>query len=72
MPFGGGARICIGQRFAMIEATMILATMAQQFSMELQRHREITPFPSITLRPTGGVWARLQERAILSSVDAKA
>lgn len=72
MPFGGGPRICIGQRFAMIEATMILVTMAQQFSMELQRHREVTPFPSITLRPKGGVWARLQERAIVPSVDAQA
>jgi cytochrome P450 len=69
MPFGGGPRICIGQRFAMIEATIILVTMAQQFSIELQRDHTVTPFPSITLRPKGGVWARLRKRALMASVN---
>jgi cytochrome P450 len=62
MPFGGGPRICIGQRFAMIEATLILATIAQRFGVEWQRDKPVTPFPSITLRPKGGVWVRLSER----------
>ena len=63
MPFGGGPRICIGQRFAMIEAVLILATIAQRFSFTWQSDRPVTPFPSITLRPKGGVWVRLNERA---------
>lgn len=62
MPFGGGPRICIGQRFAMIEAVLILATIAQRFSVKWQEDREVTPFPSITLRPQGGVWVELRER----------
>lgn len=62
MPFGGGPRICIGQRFAMIEAILILATMAQRFSAELQSDHKVTPFPSITLRPRGGVWLKIKDR----------
>lgn len=58
MPFGGGPRICIGQRFAMIEAILILATLFQHFTVEWQSDRPVTPFPSITLRPNGGVWVK--------------
>jgi cytochrome P450 len=65
MPFGGGPRICIGQRFAMIEAILVLTTIAQRFSVEWQTHRKVTPFPSITLRPNGGVWVRISERRTL-------
>lgn len=62
MPFGGGPRVCIGQRFAMIEAVLVLTTMVQRFSMEWQSDRKVTPFPSITLRPNGGVWLKIKER----------
>jgi hypothetical protein len=58
----------------MIEASTIVATVAQRFSMQLQRHREATPLPfynASTLRPEGGVWARLRERAVMSSADAQ-
>jgi cytochrome P450 len=65
MPFGGGPRICIGQRFAMIEAVLVLTTMAQRFSMEWQPDRTVTPFPSITLRPHGGVWLKIKGRRTL-------
>ncbi len=68
MPFGGGPRICIGQRFAMIEAVLLLATIAQRFSFTWQRDRPVTPFPSITLRPKGGVWVRLNERAAANTL----
>jgi cytochrome P450 len=62
MPFGGGPRICIGQRFAMIEAILVLTTITQRFSMEWQPDRKVAPFPSITLRPKGGVWVKIRER----------
>ncbi|MCW5710714.1 cytochrome P450 [Shinella sp.] len=62
MPFGGGPRICIGQRFAIIEAVLILATILRRFRIEWTGDRPIVPQPSITLRPRGGVHVRVTRR----------
>ena len=58
IPFGGGPRICIGNRFAMMEAVLVLATVAQRFRMELRNDRPVVPLPSVTLRPKDGVWIK--------------
>ena len=63
LPFGGGPRICIGNRFALMEASLVLATVAQRFSLAWQSSRPVVPLPSITLRPDGGVWVKLASRA---------
>lgn len=52
-PFGGGARICIGRSFAMMEATLILTTIAQKFQITLDDNLKIVPEPVILLRPKG-------------------
>lgn len=62
MPFGGGPRVCIGDRFATMEAVLILATVARRYRLERTSEAEIVPFPSITLRPEGGVWMKLVRR----------
>jgi cytochrome P450 len=62
MPFGGGPRICIGNRFSMMEAVLILTTMAQRFSLRWQPDHPIVLEPSITLRPGGGVWVRCERQ----------
>jgi len=62
-PFGGGPRVCIGAGFAMMEATLLLATIAQRFRMRLAPNQRIEPLPSITLRPKNGIRVVLEERA---------
>lgn len=61
-PFGGGRRICIGERFAWLEGTLILATLAQQWSPSLASEAPITPEPLIILRPRGKVMMRMRKR----------
>jgi cytochrome P450 len=61
-PFGGGPRQCIGNNFAVMEATLLLATLAQQFRISLVPGREIVPAASITLRPKTGIWGKIEKR----------
>ena len=63
IPFGGGPRICIGNRFAMLEAVLILATVAQRFRLRTTAPEPPVPFTSITLRPATGVPVRIEARA---------
>jgi cytochrome P450 len=63
IPFGGGPRICIGNRFAIMEMILILATVAQQYRLQWHGARPVVPLPSITLRPKGGIRVQLAPRA---------
>jgi cytochrome P450 len=62
-PFGGGPRVCIGAGFAMMEAVLLLATIAQRFRVRLAPNQRIEPLASITLRPKNGIRVDLEERA---------
>lgn len=61
-PFGGGPRSCIGASFAVMEAVLILATIAQRFQLQLSPGFQVTPVPSITLRPHHGIKVVLAKR----------
>ncbi|MCU1270480.1 MAG: cytochrome family protein [Acidobacteriaceae bacterium] len=61
-PFGGGARQCIGTAFAMMEATILLATIAQRFRFNTVPEHPVVPIPSFTLRPKYGIKMTIQTR----------
>lgn len=61
-PFGGGPRQCIGNSFALMEATLILATIAQKYRLRLVPNHPVVPLASITLRPRYGVRVVLETR----------
>lgn len=61
-PFGAGTRQCIGKSFALMEAQLILAGIAQSYRLDLQGHQPITPQPLITLRPKEGIPMVLHQR----------
>ena len=50
-PFGDGPRRCIGQGFAMMEAAIVIGTLAQRFRFRLVSGHTAVPEPLITLRP---------------------
>jgi cytochrome P450 len=54
-PFGGGPRVCIGQSFAMTEATLVLATICQRFTFAPDPSYRLELRPTLTLRPRENV-----------------
>ncbi len=62
LPFGGGPRICIGAAFAMTEAVLMLATIAQRYRLRLKPGAVVEPQGLITLRPRYGLPMMLERR----------
>ena len=54
-PFGAGTRVCIGEQFAWMEATLALATFAQRWRLNLGAGHEVQPQAIITLRVRHGL-----------------
>jgi cytochrome P450 len=62
LPFGGGPRICIGAQFAITEALVILAAVAQRFRLALVPGHPVVPVGLITLKPKHGLLMTLERR----------
>ena len=60
LPFGAGARTCIAENFAWMEATLSLATLAQKFRAHPIGRLDLEP--SATLRSRGPLWMKLEAR----------
>lgn len=61
-PFGGGPRVCVGASFALMEAALLLATIAQKYRLAVDPTHPVVPLASVTLRPKHGIRVKLQRR----------
>jgi Cytochrome P450 len=62
LPFGAGPRQCIGNQFALIEAQLIVATLAQGYRLHLVPRHRVEPWALITLRPRFGMPMIIERR----------
>ncbi len=68
-PFGGGARVCIGERFAWMEGVLALATIAQRWRFRLSPDQRVETRALITLRPKFGMKMIAEPRDLPSAVS---
>ena len=61
-PFGGGARTCIGERFAWLEGVLAIAAIAQKWKLRLKPGHPVEMHPLITLRTKYGMQMRIEPR----------
>jgi cytochrome P450 len=54
-PFGGGPRRCIGEHFAVMEMSLVLAMVTQRYRLDLIPGQNVRPVPKISLRPSQAV-----------------
>jgi cytochrome P450 len=50
-PFGGGARVCMGERFAWMEGVLVIATIAARWRLRMTPGQRVDTKARITLRP---------------------
>ncbi|MBV5267832.1 MAG: cytochrome P450 [Burkholderiaceae bacterium] len=62
IPFGAGARLCIGRDMAILEGSMILAQLAQHWNIEAIHNSQVPVDASVTLRPVGGMPVRISRK----------
>lgn len=62
IPFGAGPRICLGNSFALLEAVLAVAMIAQRYRVRLEVGQDIRPKMISTLRPSGPMMVHLEKR----------
>jgi cytochrome P450 len=62
LPFGVGARVCIGAHFALVEATLGLAKLIGAFRVELLEKEPVLPVGVVTTQPDRSPMFRITRR----------
>lgn len=62
IPFGLGKHVCIGSRFSILEAMLILACIGQKFDITQAQEKEIEPSTQVTLLPSEEILLKLSPR----------
>jgi cytochrome P450 len=62
IPFSAGPRTCLGMAIAMVEATIVLATLFQRFRFSLPPGATVRPVCRLTTKPEGGMRLVLERR----------
>ncbi len=70
LPFGVGARVCIGAHFALVEATLALARIVGTFRVELVDKIPVMPIGVVTTQPDRSPMFRIVRRRTEYITDA--
>lgn len=62
-PFGGGPRLCIGEGFAWMEGTLLIAGIARDWRLRRAPGQAVDVLPRVTLRPRYGMRMTLERRS---------
>jgi unspecific monooxygenase len=62
LPFGVGARVCIGAHFALVEATLALARIIAAFRVSLLDQEPVMPVGVVTTQPERSPMFRIERR----------
>lgn len=61
LPFGGGSRYCTGNHLTMMQAQLILVTIAQRFNLKLVGTHRVIPKTALSLRPKHGIFVTVEQ-----------
>jgi cytochrome P450 len=62
-PFGGGSRRCIGESFAWMELSLVVAAIARRWTLRVLPDHPVVPQPVVTLRLKHGLKVALSRRS---------
>ncbi|TQD97288.1 hypothetical protein C1H46_017129 [Malus baccata] len=67
IPFSGGPRKCVGDQFALLEATVALTIFIQNLNFELVPDQKISMTTGATIHTTNGLYMKLSQRQAKSA-----